>query len=264
MDDNNKSRTDEQKFQDDYYERMAEVYKDAESLSTEGGAIFNDLDAYFEQDHLSDEDKALLAQLDAIDVANSDMVEFTDDDIYNQAVLMGKMTELRGHANNVEYCSYTYMINVYEQSELGAGTFKCSRIYEFENNETLNLNELFRDCHFIHRSTTTSLGATTKPYGIHTEERIVNVYDLVVPVGFDIDATHYFYNERIVSFEPWLTVPKGWDTHLRDDYNDLHDDLIRMNKFKKTEILHLTMKDTTPHVLDTRSPLPMHSINVSE
>lgn len=228
---------------------------------TPGGKPFNDLEAYFHEDHLSDEDKKLLAELDALDldVNNTSIgelaVDFTDEDIHHHAVLMGKMDEIRGHANNVEYCSYTYMINVYEKSPVGAGTFKCTRIYEFQNNVTTQLLELFKDFHFIHRSTTTSLGATTKPYGIHAEERIVNVYDLVVSVGFDIDAPHYFYHEAIVSFDPWVSTPKHWYTELHADYIDSFDELKNNWQFNVYDLYWLKMTETTPHVLDTRNPI---------
>lgn len=234
---------------------------------TPGGKPFNDLEAYFHEDNLSDEDKKLLAELDALDldVTNTSIgelaVDFTDDDIHHHAVLMGKMDEICGHANNVEYCSYTYMINVYEKSPVGAGTFKCTRIYEFKNNVTLDLNVLFRDCHFIHRSTVTSLGATTKPYGC-ADERLINVYDLVVPEGFDIDATHYFYDEIITSTTPLTRTGRHWNTELYEDYVDAFDELKETRNFTEYELYWLNMVSTTQHVLDTRHPLYTGTITI--
>lgn len=232
---------------------------------TPGGKIFNDLDSYFEEDNLSEEDKKLLAELDAIDVSTAELaVEFTDRDLVHNSMLMGRMAKLKGHANNVDCCSYTYVINVY-QKDPAASTFKYTRVYEFTDNVSISLMELFstHGCNFIKRSTTQCFGADElhNPY-IELEQRAVFVYDLIVPEGFDIDATHYFYNSTITCFEPWTTTPEGWESTLRDGWVDSFSELEDMDKFTKYELFHLPMMPTTPHVLNTRNPFT--TVNIKE
>lgn len=229
---------------------------------TPGGKPFNDLDAYFNDDHLSEDDKKLLAELDAIDASTAELaVEFTDTDILNNAALLGQMALKRGHANNVECNSYTYVINVYQRDAVN-GTYMYTRIYEFANNVALELIDLFKNfnAHFIHRSSTESFAAANEPHVTHIEKRQINVYDLIVPEGFDIDATHYYYRETITCFEPWETTPEAWESTLREGWVDTFDELNESMKFETTELYHLKMTRTTPHVLNTRNPFSMSSI----
>lgn len=229
---------------------------------TPGGKPFNDLDAYFQDDHLSEEDKKLLAELDAIDVSTAEMaVEFTDSDIINNAALLGQMALKNGHANNVVCNSYTYVINVYKRDALN-GKYQFTRIYEFKDNVIIELVELFKsyNAHFIHRSTVESFPSANVPLTTHIDKRQMNVYDLIVPEGFDIDATHYFHREQITCFEPWETSPAGWEPTLREGWVDTHDELKNSMKFETGEILYLKMTNDTPHILDTRQPLSMIGI----
>lgn len=234
----NKSRIDEQQFQDEYYQYMAEVYKDAESLRTEGGAMFNDLDTYFEQDHLSDDDKALLAQLDAIDVTDADMVEFTDEDLVHNAQLLGTMSKLKGHANNVNCASYTYVINVYTKDPVSS-VFKYTRMYETPEPIHEQLVKMFSAQNFIHRSNTTCFGDEKHEYPrIEIEQRAVKVYDLIVDENFDIDAPFYYY-PRQLQLEPWEVTEEYWSSELDPNFQSLS----KMNKL-------LCFKHSSPHKIE--------------
>src|SRR6478609_3507579 len=219
---------------------------------TPGGKPFDDLDAYFDDDHLSEEDKKLLAELDAIDVNTAELaVEFTDRDLVHNSMLKGRMAKLKGHANNVDCCSYTYVINVY-QKDPAASTFKYTRVYEFADNVSISLMELFstQGCNFIKRSTTQCFGADElhNPH-IELEQRAVYVYDLIVPEGFDIDATHYHYFSHIISFEPWEQIEEHWNSELEDGWVD-----------SLPDHRHLVLHSTSPHQLDTRSAIYIRDI----
>lgn len=212
---------------------------------TPGGKIFNDLDSYFEEDNLSEEDKKLLAELDAIDVNTAELaVEFTDHDLVHNSMLMGRMAKLKGHANNVDCCSYTYVINVY-QKDPAASTFKYTRVYEFTDNVSISLMELFstQGCNFIKRSTTQCFGADElhNPY-IELEQRAVFVYDLIVPEGFDIDAIHYHYSTAIITFEPWQQIDGHWSSEEKEGYSGFPSD-------------YLTLTSTSPNHLRTQAML---------
>lgn len=216
----------------------------------------DDLYTYFTEDNLTEADKQLLADLDAMDVSTAELaVEFTDDDVRKNAVLLGKIEQQVGHANNVECASYTYVINVYQKDALN-GKYLYTRIYEFTDNVAIQLVDLFStfNTHFIHRSSVESFPAADVPYTAHIEKRQTNVYDLIVPEGFDIDAPHYYYTTTITCFEPWTTTPEGWESTLRAGWTDGYAALEDMNKFTKYELLHLPMLPTTPHVLNTRKP----------
>lgn len=212
---------------------------------------------------LSEDDIKLLAELDAIDVSTAEMaVEFTDRDLVHNSMLMGRMAKLKGHANNVDCCSYTYVINVY-QKDPAASTFKYTRVYEFADNVSISLMELFstQGCNFIKRSTTQCFGADElhNP-NIELEQRAVYVYDLIVPEGFDIDATHYYYRESITCFDPWETSPEAWEPTLREGWVDTFDELNGSMNFETNELYHLKMTNTTPNVLNTRNAISMIGI----
>jgi hypothetical protein len=214
---------------------------------------FNSTDSFnaeeywkFDQDEtLSEEELKLLSELDSQDPSDPLAVDFTDDDLIFNSKILNEMSRLRGHANNVECCSYTYLINVYEKDAVGS-TFKYTRTYEFQQNYTTSLYSLFNNfgAEFILRSETNCFGSKGF-YDIedhNLEVRAVFVYDLIVPVGFDIDATHYFHNSQLTSFEPWTVNPETWSDVLLDGFIDTLPDQ-----------RHLKMTPTSPNELDTRS-----------
>lgn len=198
---------------------------------TPGGKIFDDLNSYFSEDRLSDEDKKLLEELDALDVSTAEFaVDFTDCDLVHNSMLLGRMAKLKGHANNASCYSYTYVINVY-QKDPPASTFKYTRVYEFPDSVSFELMDLFstQGCNFIKRSTTHCFGADElhNPH-VELEQRAVYVYDLIVPEGFDIDAIHYRYHTAILSFEPWKQVEEHWSSEQKEGYTAFHSDYLPM------------------------------------
>lgn len=199
----------------------------------------------FDRDEqLSDEEIKLLSELDAINTSTPLVDNFTDDDIVFNSKILNEMAKNHGHANNVECCSYTYLINVYEKDAVGS-TFKYTRTYEFQKNYTTELYALFHQfgAESILRSETQCFGAN-RMYDIEDhsfEIRAVYVYDLIVPVGFDIDATHYFHNSQITCFEPWTVQPETWSKDLLDGFIDSLPDR-----------RYLKMTPTSPNELDTR------------
>lgn len=206
----------------------------------------------FNNDNLTDEDKILLAELDAIDISTAEMaVEFTDSDIIMNSELLAQMELKSGHANNVEYNTYTYVINVYKKDAVN-GIYMYTRIYEFTDNVSEQLNELFNNfkADFIHRTSTESFASEDDTLTKQIEKRQINVYDLIVPEGFDIDETHYFYNETLMPSS--TSTARGWESTLRNDWFDSFDFLNKSMNFDTHELYHLKMTKNTPHVLDTR------------
>lgn len=192
---------------------------------------------------LTDEEKEFLSKIDSYD-GNEDLnVEFTDTDMIRNSKLMNEMTRLYGHVNNVDCVSYTYVINVYEKDSVNS-TFKYTRIYEFNENATSILNSLFthHGAAFISRSETQCFGSK-KMHDVDASGlsmRAVLVFDLIVPTGFDIDATHYYHHSHITCFEPWTMIPEHWSYEVSDGF--INSDPDRR---------YLTMTPTSPHKIET-------------
>lgn len=198
---------------------------------------------YRDNTELSPEDEKLLAELDALDSNAELAVEFSDMDIVHNSALMNKMTESHGHANNVQCVSYMYVINLYEKDAVNS-TFKFTRIYEFKESISSKIRKIFSQCEIYHRTTTECFGTE---YYVHPHlQRSVFVYDIVVPVGFDIDATHYYHPETITNIEPLEYDEEFWSTEVKDGY--FTSEPINVPVLKHT--------DTTPHTLKTQAAFP--------
>lgn len=202
---------------------------------------------------LTEEELEFLSQIDSYNNTEGLDDHFTDEDMIFNSRIMNEISRNHGHANNVESCKYTYLINVYEK-DVVSSTFKYTRIYEFSKGVTQELSSLFTDAGatLLIRSETQCFGSN-KMYDIdalNLETRSAFVCDLIVPAGFDIDATHYYHNSCITSFDPWTMTDEKWSNVVHEGFVD-----------SLPNRRYLEMTSTSPNHLDTRTAMYIGGIS---